>query len=168
MLAYVLIIYGTVLTCNGAQLQGKVEPNSVWPINLIGGILGVIVALQIGITGSMGDLSPLIAALLCIFAITFLMFAAILTSGLDVKALGYHCIFGTVFSLICSYAFFIKMGSQTFGWATIVWAGLFALFAGLLAFGKPWGTVTGIYCWFLVVFTLLIPASMMLLGVPLP
>ncbi len=169
MIAYVLIIYGAVLTCIGVQLLGKVEPNSVWPINLIGGTLGLIVALQIGFTASMGDLSPLVAALLSIFAVTFVMFAAMLAAGLDGKALGYYCVFAGAFSLVCAYAFFTKMGSLTFGVATLIWAGEFALFAAVLAFGRPWAKFTGIYTLLMVVVvTLFIPGSLMLLGVALP
>ncbi len=165
----ILVLYAAVLVVNGQFLLGKLEAKSVWPANFIIGSIAIVSALYIGLTQSQGDASVFVATLLLLFAVVFVMMGLNLLMGLDGKAMGYYCLYGVPVCLIWSYTFFMTIGSLTFGSFCLIWAGLFGLFAGILAFQKDqWAGFTAKYCFFTAIFTLLIPAGLSFNGINLP
>lgn len=165
----VLVLLAAVLVVNGQFLAGKVDAKSVWPVNIIIGVITIICALYIGLTSSQGDASAFVAALLLLFGVVFVMMGINLLTDLDGKSMGYYCLYGVPVCLIWSYTFFTSIGSQTFGVFCLIWAVLFALFAGILAFQKDsWAGFTSKYCFITAFATLLIPAALSFNGVALP
>lgn len=164
-----LVLYGAVLVVNGSFLLGKVEAKSVWPVNLIIGVIAIICAMYIGLTGSQGDASVFVATLLLVFAVVFTMMGINLANELDGKSMGFYCVFGVAVCLIWSYTFYANLGALTYAVFCLIWAALFGQFAGILAFGKDtWAGFTGYFCYFTSFATLLVPASLSFNGVPLP
>lgn len=168
MVNAILVLYAAVLVVNGQFLAGKVDAKSVWPVNIIVGVIAIISALYIGLIP--GDsFSPFTATLLLLFGIVFVMMGINLLMDLDGKSMGYYCLYGVPVCLIWSYTFFTTIGSQTFGVFCVIWAVLFGLFAGILAFQKDsWAGFTSKYCFMTAFVTLLIPAALMFNGVALP
>ncbi|PHS71137.1 MAG: hypothetical protein COB23_02445 [Methylophaga sp.] len=160
----ILVLYAAVLVVNGCFLLGKVEAKSVWPVNVIVGVIAIICSIYMGLTGS-----AFVATLLLLFAVVFVIMGINLASGLEGKSMGYYCLFGVPVCLIWAYTFYISLGAVTFGVFSVLWAVLFGLFSGILAFGKEkWAGPTGYYCFAIAFFTLLIPASLSFNGIPLP
>ena len=83
--------------------------------------------------------------------------------------MGYYCLFGVPVCLIWAYTFYASLGAVTYAVFCVVWAILFGLFSGILAFGKEkWAGFTANYCFMAAFVTLLIPASLSFNGVALP
>ena len=164
-----LVLYAAVLVVNGCFLLGKVEAKSVWPVNFIVGVIAIVCAMYIGLTGSQGDASVFVATLLLVFGIVFTMMGINLATDLDGKSMGYYCLFGVPVCLIWAYTFYSNLGAVTFGIFCVAWAILFGLFSGILSFGKDnWAAFTGYYCFAAAFVTLLVPASLSFNGIPLP
>lgn len=160
----ILVLYAAVLVVNGCFLLGNVEAKSVWPVNVIVGVIAIICSIYIGLTGS-----AFVATLLLLFAVVFVIMGINLASGLEGNAMGYYCFFGVPVCLIWAYTFYVSLGAVTFGVFSVLWAILFGLFAGILAFGKEkWAGPTAYYCFGIALFTLVIPAGLSFNGVPLP
>ncbi len=165
----ILVLYAAVLVVNGCFLLGKVDAKSVWPINFIVGVIAIICAIYIGLAQSQGDSSVFVATLLLVFAVVFVMMGINLATGLDGKTMGFYCLFGVPVCVIWAYTFYATLGAVTFGIFCMVWAILFGLFSGILAFSKDkWAGFTGYYCFATAIVTLLIPASLSFNGIPLP
>ena len=79
----ILVLYAAVLVVNGCFLLGKVEAKSVWPVNFIIGLIAIVCAMYIGLTGSQGDASVFVATLLLLFAVVFVMMGINLATELD-------------------------------------------------------------------------------------
>lgn len=160
----ILVLYAAVLVVNGCFLLGKVDAKSAWPVNVIVGVIAIICSIYMGLTGA-----DFVATLLLLFAVVFVIMGTNLAFGLEGKAMGFYCLFGVPVCLIWAYTFYISLGAVTFAAFSILWAVLFGLFSGILAFGKDkWAGPTGYYCFAIAIFTLLIPASMSFNGIPLP
>jgi len=168
MVAALLVLYGAVLFVNAFFLLGRVEAKSAGPLNAVIGTIGVIIGFYTGAANLLGEHSGFVTALLFIFAITFLIVAAMLFGALDGKAVGYYCVFGSIACFMWAYGFYAVVGSRANGTFSIVWGLLFALFAGNLAFAKSWAKFTGYAAIFTAFVTLLIPGFLLLIGVPLP
>lgn len=165
----ILVLYAAVLVVNGQFLLGKLDAKSVWPVNFIVGLIAITSALYIGLTNAQGDASAFVATLLLLFAVVFVMMGINLCTELDGKAMGYYCLYGVPVCLIWAATFYTKLGSLTFGTFCIVWAILFGLFAGILAFNKGnWAAFTARYCFATAFITLLIPAGLAFNDIPLP
>lgn len=165
----ILVLYAAVLVVNGCFLLGKVEAKSVWPVNFIVGLIAIVCAVYIGLTGAQGEASVFVATLLLLFAVVFVMMGINLATELDGKSMGYYCLFGVSVCLVWAYTFYASLGAVTFAVFCVVWGVLFGLFSGILAFGKEkWASFTAYYCFMTSIVTLLIPASLSFNGVPLP
>ena len=165
MVDAILVLYAAVLVVNGFFLLGKAEAKSVWPTNFIVGMIAVISAMYIGLTGD----SAFAPTLLLLFAVVFVMMGINLATGLDGKAMGYYCLYGVPVCLIWGYTFYFTLGAITFGIFCVVWGILFGLFSGILAFGKDkWAGFTAYYCFATAIITLLVPASLSFNGIPIP
>jgi putative amide transporter protein len=168
MVAAMLVLYGAVLFVNAFFLLGKVDPKSAGPLNAVIGTIGVIIGFYTGFANALGTYSAFVAALVIIFAITFLIVAAMVFGALDGKAVGYYCLFGAIACFMWAYGFYAIVGSASNGTFSIVWGLLFSLFAANLAFGRPWAKPTAYATLFTAFATLLIPGFLLLLGVKLP
>ena len=103
-----------------------------------------------------------------VFAVTFLLVGVMFMGALDSKAVGYYCLWGSIICLMWSYGFYAVVGSMTNGTSSIIWCILFAMFAGNLAFAKPWAKITAYMAIFTAFATLVIPGYLLLIGVALP
>ena len=165
----ILVLYAAVLVVNGSFLLGKVEAKSVWPVNFIVGVIAIVCAMYIGLTGSQGDASVFVATLLLVFAITFTMMGINLANDLDGKSMGFYCLYGVPVCVIWGYTFYTSLGAVTYAVFCLVWAALFALFAGILTFNKEkWAVLTGYFCYVTAAVTLLAPAVLSFNGVAIP
>ena len=165
----ILVLYAAVLVVNGSFLLGKVDAKSVWPVNIIVGLIAIICAVYIGLTGSQGEASVFVATLLLLFAVVFVMMGINLANDLDGKSMGFYCLFGVLVCLVWAYTFYASLSAITFAVFCVVWAILFGLFSGILAFGKEkWAGFTAYYCFSTAIITLLIPASLTFNGIAIP
>jgi putative amide transporter protein len=168
MVAAILVLYGAVLFVNAFFLLGKVDPKSAGPLNAVIGTIGVIIGLYTAAANLLGNFSSFVAALVMIFAVTFLIVAAMLFGALDGKAVGYYCVFGAIVCFMWAYGFYAVVGSASNGTFSIIWGLQFSLFAANLAFGKPWAKLTAYAAFFTAFATLMLPGFVLLLGVQLP
>ena len=168
MVPAVLVLYGAVLFVNAFVLLGKVEAKSAGPVNIAIGIIGILIGLYTGIASLLGDASGFVAALLIVFAVTFVLVGVMFMGGLDGRAVGYYCLWGAIICLMWAYGFYTVVGSMANGTFSIIWAILFAMFAGNLAFAKPWAKITAYSAIFTAFATLVIPGYLLLIGVSLP
>ena len=76
--------------------------------------------------------------------------------------------FGSIACLLWSWAFFMRYRSISNGAFSIIWAIVFALFAGNLASGRRWAKITAYAAIFTSFATLLLPGYALLLGGNLP
>jgi AmiS/UreI family transporter len=168
MVPALLVLYGAVLFVNAFFLFGRVEAKSAGPINTAIGIIGILIGLYTGIANLLGGASGFVAALLLVFAVTFLLVGAMFRGALDGRAVGYYCLWGAIICLMWSYGFYVVVGSIANGTFSIIWAILFGLFAGNLAFSRPWAKITAYTAIFTAFATLVIPGYLLLIGVALP
>jgi hypothetical protein len=168
MVPALLVLYGAVLFVNAFVLLGKVEAKSAGPVNIAIGIIGILIGLYTGIASLLGDASGFVAALLIVFAVTFVLVGVMFMGGLDGRAVGYYCLWGVIICLMWAYGFYVVVGSMANGTFSIIWAILFAMFAGNLAFAKPWARITAYSAIFTAFATLVIPGYLLLIGVSLP
>lgn len=165
MIGTVLVLYGAVLFTNAFMLLGKVDGRAVAPLNLFIGILGVVIGLHTAIVNALGPYSSFVATLVIIFAVTYLLVAAMGWGALDGKAVGYYCVFGMIACFMWAGAQFAILKDWRFGTFCILWGVLFGMFAGNLAFGRNWAKATAYTTIFEVFATLLIPGYMLTLGI---
>jgi putative amide transporter protein len=168
MVAAVLVLYGAVLFVNAFFLLGRAEGKAAGPVNAIIGLIGVVVGLYTAAANLLGPASGFVAALVMIFGITFLIVSAMLFGALDGRAVGWYCVFGSIACVLWSFGFFSQFRSISNGTFSLIWAIVFALFAGNLAFGRPWAKITAYAAIFTSFATLLLPGYALLLGGTLP
>lgn len=164
MVPVVLITYGAVLFVNAFMLLGKAEGRGVGMINALAGTIGIVIGLYISHAQLMAAFSDFVAALVVIFAIVYWLVAAMVLWGLDAKAVGYYCVFGALVCLGWAWGFFAMAGDAWFGAFTFMWAILFGLFAGNLAFAKEWAKITAYYTLVVVFVTLYFPVLLITVG----
>jgi len=168
MVPAVLVLYGAVLFVNAFFLLGLADGKAAGPINAIVGLIGVVVGLFTAATNSLGPASGFVGALVMIFGVTFLIVSAMLFGALDGRAVGWYCVFGSIACLLWAWGFFSNYRSVSNGVFSIIWAIVFALFAGNLAFSRPWAKITGYAAIFTSFATLMLPGYVLLMGGSLP
>jgi hypothetical protein len=169
MVPAILVLYGAVLFVNALFLLGKADPKSAGPLNFVIGSVGVVIGLYTAANNLLGGpVSNFVAALVMIFAITFLGVSGMVMGALDGRALGWYCVFGSIACLLWAYGFFVVYGSRSNGVFSLIWAAVFAMFAANLAFGKPWARPTAYLAIFTAFATLLLPGYVLLMGGSLP
>ena len=168
MVAAVLVLFGAVLFVNAFFLLGRADGKAAGPVNAIVGLIGVVVGLYTSAANLLGPASGFVAALVMIFGITFLIVSAMLFGALDGRAVGWYCVFGSIACLLWAWGFFMQYRSISNGAFSIIWAIVFALFAGNLAFGRPWARITAYAAIFTSFATLLLPGYALLMGGSLP
>jgi hypothetical protein len=168
MVAAALVLYGAVLFVNAFFLLGRAEGKAVGPVNAIIGLIGVVIGLYTAAANLLGPASGFVAALVMIFGITFLIFAAMVMGALDGRAVGWYALFGSIACLLWGWGFFTTYRSLSNGVFCLIWAGVFALFAANLAFARPWARITAYAAMFTSFATLLLPGYLLLMGASLP
>jgi putative amide transporter protein len=159
MVAVALMLYAAVVFVNAFFLLGRVDGRAAGPINLIGGVLGVLVAYFIFASDPKGG-AAFAAVLVGSFAVLFLMVGAVLTWGFEASAPGYYSILGAVISLL--FAFTVMGADMRLALMALSYAALFLLFAAILAFGRPLQKFTGYFALAVVFGALVLPSFMMM------
>jgi hypothetical protein len=168
MVAAALVLYGAVLFVNAFFLLGKLEGKAAGPVNAIIGLIGVVIGLYTAATNLLGPASGFVGALVMIFGINFLIFAAMVLGALDGRAVGWYCVFGSIACLLWAWGFFTTYHSLSSSVFCLVWAVGFGLNAANLAFARPWAKITAYAAIFTSFATLLLPGYLQLMGVNLP
>ena len=159
LLGFVFLMVGFVFFGNGMTLLGKTGAKEIGVLNMGVAVLITIAAYQLhtlGVTSAF--------ALVCVFALIYLMVGAIFTFGFDGKGLGWYCLFATIVFVWYAYFFFTVFGAAGFWFAIfcLSWGVLtiFAFFA--LALGK---NVAMVVAWLFIVesfLTVMIPGMLLL------
>ncbi len=158
LFGFVLLLVGFVFFANGMTLLGKTGAKEVGVLNLGVGILITVAAWKIhAISGALAYAT----ALICVFALIYLLVYAVFVHGHDAKGLGWYCLFATV--VFVWYAnFFVGEGLMMFALFCGAWALLTLLCFFAFAQGKNLGTSIGYLFVLESIVTLLIPGMMLL------
>ncbi len=158
LFGFVHVLVGFVFFANGMTLLGKTGGKEVGVLNLGVAVLITLAAWELySISGALGYAT----ALVCVFALIYLLVYAVFVHGHDAKGLGWYCLFATI--VFVWYAnFFMGAGLMMFALFCLAWGLLTLLCFFAFAQGKNLGTTIG-YLFVIEAFvTLLIPGMMLL------
>lgn len=124
MPAVALMFTGAVLTVNGLALLGAIDPKSATTANLFGGLLNIIIALQVGFS----DGDSFTSGKMLLFGFTYLWLAYNSLMGIsDMRAFGWYCAFVAVLAFPTAAITFDE-GAGWFGIFWLTWAFLWLTF----------------------------------------
>lgn len=116
LLGYVLLLVGFVFFANGMTLLGKTGAKEVGVLNLAVAILIAIAAWKLhdlGLTAA--------TALICVFALIYVLVYAVFVHGHDAKGLGVYCLFATI-AFVWYGLHFYGLGLMEFALFNWAWA----------------------------------------------
>ncbi|MGI6097326.1 MAG: AmiS/UreI family transporter [Dethiobacteria bacterium] len=163
MAAVVLLLASFIFAVDAAFMFGKLEPKPTAAANAVVGAVMMVIGVVIGFTAAGDPVLMIITGLTMAFSIFYLLLAWGLLCDHKLNALGWHCLMAGLFCLASSW-FFFGIGDMYFGIFAIAWGILFLIAWISLVYEKPWNNLIA---WLLSVeciFTLFIPAFLLLSG----
>lgn len=162
--AVILIIAGGIFFINALFLYGMLEGKSVGFSNYaFGAILGAL-TLYVGFTAGNNLGALLTTAMVFLFVLFYIKLGGVLVQGQDGKALGWFCLYATIFVLLCAYYYFAITPDVRFAIFSLSWALLFFVSFLTLGLGKAYGKVVATILLVEAFVTLQIPGFLMLAG----
>jgi hypothetical protein len=144
LVGLVLLYVGAVLCVNGMWLLGKVGDNEIGIINVFAGVIAFLVALFLAF-GPQADTKT--AALVLLFAFTYLWVAYNTFRGADGRGLGWYCLFVAVTAVPVTIETLAGANTVWTWWLGICWAAwavLWFMYFLLLAAQQPIGKLAGV------------------------
>lgn len=147
MLSELVLFYvGVVLTLNGLWMLGQIGDKEVFIINLLVGLLALRVAHEhaFGVGATAATVRD--AALLLLFAFTYLWSAYNRVVATDGRGLGWFSLLVAVTAAVVSVRLGYGAGNFWSLWKALSWAAwsvLWLLFFLILVYRKPWQRITG-------------------------